>query len=154
MSGPVTRARRHPTERELAWAAGLFEGEGTVTIGRRGYDDTYRLIVTIQMTDPEVISWFDTRWPGWTQIAPRPGRRKPAYVWTLNAQRAEAFLQDIEPFIQSSRVRAKVDVAFRFRALQAILKRVGRGPAYKDAQRALYGEMRTLNRRGVGEGEA
>lgn len=139
-----------PTTHDLAWAAGLFEGEGTVTIGRRGSNDTYRLIATVQMTDHEAIAFFDERWSGWMQYNARDGvRHRPTFVWTVNAQHAEDFLCDIAPYLHTSRVQEKVAVALRFRELQSSLRRVYAAPGYKDNQRALYQELATLNLRGA-----
>lgn len=135
---------------DLAWAAGLFEGEGTIAIARRGQDDTYRLLVTISNTDEEIIDFFYTRWGGWRQGAygERPGR-KPAWTWTVAAGRAEGFLRDIAPFLRTERVRRKHRLAVRFRLGQSNSKREQNRPDYKARQRECYEQMRELNRRGI-----
>jgi hypothetical protein len=66
---------------EIAWAAGLFEGEGTITES----DD--RLVVRLVNTDEEVIRRFGEILPLGTLYGPykrqeRDGfRRKPLWVW-------------------------------------------------------------------------
>jgi hypothetical protein len=137
---------------ELAWAAGVFEGEGTITIGRRGRDDTYRLIVTLGNTDAEMVDFFHERWGGWKQPAygERPGRQ-PAWYWTVAGPRAEDFLRELAPHVRTQRVRRKVELGLEFRASQSRLKREQARPEYKERHRDLYAQMRALNRRGVQE---
>lgn len=139
------------TETDLHWAAGLFEGEGTVTIAVRNSDETYRLVVTMGNTDAEVVDFFCDRWPGWRQPAygDRPGR-KPAWYWTVAGPKAEAFVHQVMPYLRTQRVRDKCEIALRFRASQP--RRITSVPlraGVKAAQRDLYLEMRKLNKRGA-----
>lgn len=138
------------TDRELAWAAGLFEGEGTITIAIRNLDETYRLLVTLGNTDRQVVEFFHDRWGGWLQpvYGERPGRQ-PAWTWTVTAGRAETFLRKLRPHVVTDRVKRKLAIALAFRKHQSSLPHDWRDPAYKPHQRSLYLEMRELNRRGV-----
>lgn len=136
-------------ELDLAWAAGLFEGEGTVTIAVRNSDSTYRLIVTVGNTDGEVVDYFHQRWDGWKQPAygERPGRQ-PAWYWTVAGPRAETFLTQLRPYLRTSRVQAKADLGLEFRRCQSRRTSVSQAEGYKDTQRALYERMKVLNLRG------
>src|SRR5689334_22543771 len=42
------------TEAEIAWAAGLFEGEGSATLATRGYHP----MLSLSMTDRDVVERF------------------------------------------------------------------------------------------------
>lgn len=155
VSDEEKRARLHGAPavtplHDRIWAAGLFEGEGTVTIAVRNRDDTYRLLVTISNTDEQLLDFFLERWGGSRQPAygERP-RRKPAWYWSITGGRAETFLLEVEPHLQTDRVRRKFEIAKRFRAHQAPAGGGNRTPGYKAYQRQLYEEMRVLNRRGV-----
>lgn len=137
-------------ELEMAWAAGLFEGEGTITLGVRKQDWTFRLMVTVSNTDRSVIDFFQTRWQGWVQPAygARPGRR-PAWNWTLIGWRAEEFLAELLPHVRTDRVLRKLELGLRFRDIQMTRHVTRQGKAAsKVAQRDLYDAMRRLNRRG------
>ena len=135
---------------DLHWAAGIFEGEGCVTIAVRNSDETYRLLCTIGNTDRQVIDPFHRWWGGWLQPAYglRPGR-KPAWSWTVAGPRAESFLRDLAPYVRTDRVRRKLDLGLRFRGLQSLSLSNADRPKRKAFQRAAYQEMRQLNRRGV-----
>lgn len=141
-----------PIEAECVWAAGFFEGEGTVTIGVRKSDETYRLIAIIANTDRPLLELLQGIWGGWLQPAygERPGR-VPAWSWTVAGPRAERFICDIGPHIRSERRLAKLKLAMRFRRAQlppGLLLRKDR-PIYKRRQREFYQDMRELNRRGL-----
>lgn len=134
---------------ELAWAAGIFEGEGTVTIAVRNSDETYRVLCIVGNTDRSIICFFQKHWPGWVQPAygKRPGR-KPSWSWTVATRSADTFMKDILPYIRTVRVRRKIVLAQRFRIHRMKYGVLDRG-RYKVAQRRFYGVMRKLNRRGV-----
>jgi hypothetical protein len=136
--------------RNLPWAAGLFEGEGTITIAKRSLDMTYRIVVIVGNTDRQIIRFFQTRWPGWVQPAygERPGR-KPSWCWTVAGPAAVDFITEILPYLITSRVRQKARLALLFRKNQSRRKRDWNKSSYKPIQARLYARMRVLNKRGV-----
>lgn len=86
------------TEAELAWAAGLFEGEGSFHVTTSKYGSRVPTM-TIQMTDPDVLERFQRIVDSGRVRGPlsRGSRRKPIYSIDV-AERAsvkrvtEAFL--------------------------------------------------------------
>lgn len=131
----------------LSWAAGTFEGEGTVTItrsGRRGYT---RPLVMLTSTDQNMVSFFHSRWTGvMTSHLPK-GNAKVAHTWTLNVRPSIArFLWDIMPFLKTDRVRRKAELV-----LDDIGARIqgARGPEYRSACHERREEIAKLNRRGA-----
>ncbi len=145
-----SQRKRTPTPIEMSWAAGLFEGEGTITIGVRKSDETYRLICTVANTDKSVLTFFHDRFDGWLQPAygKRPGR-KPAWSWTVAGPRAEKFLMAVRRYVMTERVMRKLCIGMMFRACQSVRKRDWLRKDYKPKQRALYFDMKELNKRGV-----
>lgn len=138
-----------PDATALSWAAGIFEGEGTITIAVRNQDRTFRLVCIMSNTDRQMISIFHTWFDGWVQPAygERPGR-KPAWSWTVSGPAAVKFLEQVSPYFRTLRVRRKCDLAFHFRETQE----GGAGPklpGVKAKQEHLYAEMKERNRRGV-----
>lgn len=143
--------RTRPPLRDRAWAAGHFEGEGTITIttgGRRAYTCPR---VILSSTDRSMIDFLQARWPGTLRrYVPRGKEHKVklAHIWTLQSCDAcEGFLLDILPHLVSARVRTKAELL-----IEEIRDRVrfDRSPERKDRLRERVARIRRLNMRGVG----
>jgi hypothetical protein len=133
----------------LSWAAGTFEGEGTVTITRSGKRGYTRPIVMLTSTDSMMVSVFQKRWPGQVRCWQPKGNARKAYTWTMNVRKSIArFLWDILPFLRTDRVRHKAMLV-----LEDIGARVqgAKGPEYISACHARREQIRELNKRGVSE---
>lgn len=108
---PPQRARLREA---LAYIAGLFDGEGAVTIGtnRSGYF----LRVKISMTTSVAMELCRRVFGG--RIWPRPPRKEtdsPTYGWQLDGRKAHRFLQATYPYLLVK--RADAEIGFRFMAL-------------------------------------
>lgn len=147
-----TARRPATTEVERAWAAGLFEGEGTVTYSAVDDGAHTRLYVYVANTDFEVVAFFQERWPGAgirRRVHTNPNYRD-FYAWRISSMRAAAFLREIQPFLRTERVRAKVALALEAEAA----RRLGGFTSAEDVEqyRALFDSyrerLRAMNRRG------
>lgn len=104
-----------PPMEDCIWAAGHFEGEGTICMSRNsGKRKGTRCVVSLTSTDFEVIDFFNNRWPGSTRVfspKSKTGNAKPAKVWLLNSrERVERFLRDIDYYVKTARVRRKLEL--------------------------------------------
>jgi hypothetical protein len=111
------------TETDLAWAAGFFDGEGYVTIGRsvsKYKDKTYHgyyLRVGINHVAPEPLIRFQRLFGG-KLVKDVDNRnldgcsRKKRTQWTLQETKAVAFLDLLYPYLYNKDKVA--DVAFEF----------------------------------------
>ncbi len=82
---------------ELAYAAGLFDGEGWASIGKQG--PHYRLKSAIQMNQEPGLRRCKRAFGG--KVYPRKMRDgyPPAYEWVLTSQAAYRFLKAILSFV-------------------------------------------------------
>lgn len=137
-------------ELELAWAAGLFEGEGTIRINSATKRNLGHLAVSVVNTDRQIVDWFQARWPGSVKAATglRP-RQRPAWVWVIAARQAAVFLEAITPYLVRDAVRAKVAIALEFQGQKTGDPRINRTATYAEDQWSLYQQMRELNVRGA-----
>lgn len=140
-----------PSDIELAWAAGLFEGEGTVTINSGGREGYTRSFVTVTNTDRQVVDFFHARWGGCLQrvlkASPRSPNARDCYVWSLNGSAHIAlFVTQVLPFIQTARVRRKMELVLEAHAAR---EQGSRDPDYKARCAEYMTRMRELNRRGI-----
>lgn len=131
---------------ERAWAAGLFEGEGTVSITRGGTAGYSRSLVSVTNTDAEVIDFFQVRWPGSIRtIRPKSPRAREAQCWALYGSRVLPFLLDILPYVRRSAVRAKCELVIES---QRMRRRGSRAPDYAPTLETFRDRIRVLNQRG------
>lgn len=141
------------TELELAWAAGLFEGEGTVRINKPSLRNWGAVVVSVVNTDRQIVDWFQVRWPGYMKSATGlRARQRPAWVWVIAATQAIAFLKQIEPFVVRTAVRDKIAHAVAFQAQKSRhVSRMSEVDRYHYAERQWcdYWWMCHLNKRGV-----
>ena len=93
---------------EIAWAAGLFEGEGTIThVSRRR--DTFDLVVGLKMTDEDIVRRFDEivdRGKVYGPYLPpsHGDRRKPFWYWVAFGDAGHDVLDLIGAWLGTRRI--------------------------------------------------
>lgn len=81
----------------IAYAAGIFDGEGSIYLSRR-YNGT--LIVKVVNTDRRLCQLFSDRWGGTVyEIESKVSNHKTIYRWSLYGKKAKPFLLDIQPYL-------------------------------------------------------
>lgn len=132
------------------WAAGIFEGEGSIHISRQRRDGTAycTLVISVSQVDREMLDILAAKWGGPIYAIKRSGSRsRQAFSWSLRARQAAAFLRDIEPFVRTARIRKKVKLGLEFQG-QKSLRRPDHTPEYRRRQLHYRDRMATLNERG------
>lgn len=104
---------------DLAYIAGFFDGEGSVTIHEnfrpspRGKSPNHTLQVSIGNTDSKVLAWVHSVFGGSLTVrAPRP-RHKDVTQWILRSNGAANFLRAILPFLRMKNKQAEVGISFQ-----------------------------------------
>ena len=96
---------------ELAYAAGLFDGEGSISLVRQKNNRSHSPQVSVASNDYEVLAWFQKRFGG-SIVTKQP--RKPthsvSYDWRLTDRRALTFLQLIRPYLVIERKIRRIDL--------------------------------------------
>lgn len=134
---------------ELVWAAGMFEGEGSIRINSATVRNNGALLVDMVNTDEEVIAFFQDHWPGYMR-GPIfvTGNRKPYYRYRRAAWMAADFIVDILPYLRTERVRRKALLGLGYQAQKSVQATVNRTPEYAERQRLYFALMKNLNHRG------
>jgi hypothetical protein len=101
------------TAEEIAWAAGLFEGEGCISHLQRG-GGFFDVQVAVVMTDEEVVRRFDTivnrgRVYGPYHPPSSGARRKPFWRWVAQGDVAQDVLELLGPWLMSRRRKQASD---------------------------------------------
>lgn len=100
----------------LAYAAGIFDGEGSVSIVkyRRKHRNAYSLIADVVNTDPRVTEWLYRNFGGGVLLKQHIPGRRPLFHWQLSGSGASEFLRDVQPFLIVKREKAIVALSIPF----------------------------------------
>lgn len=95
------------TELELAYIAGFFDGEGSISIfqEKTGRYRLARIGVYVVNTDFRPIKMLKEKFGGHYREVQRPGKKKYA-VWSVSCVKASEFLKAILPFLIIKKERA------------------------------------------------
>ena len=104
------------TEVEKAYAAGLFDGEGSILIDKPRRTKGHTLWVQVAMREPTAVTWLHERWLG----SLRPGTKRPkgrdafvCWYWRRYTSAAAAFLNDILPYLLVKQAQAQLAIEFQ-----------------------------------------
>lgn len=102
---------------ELAYIAGLFDGEGSIHVARlhgTSGKSYYRIVAQVDMTDDRAIRLIEKMGYGSIYVGkPKPPNRAGCFHWvTVNKQAAE-FLLKILPYLRIKKEQAYVALQFQ-----------------------------------------
>ena len=98
-----------------AYTAGVFDGEGCISIQKRG-DGYLRLRTDVVNTDLEMLEYLKEIWGGniYKQKDKRKGR-KDKWTWVLCSFSAKKFLEEIFLYLISKQKQAELGIKFQER---------------------------------------
>lgn len=105
-------------EIELAYVAGLLDGEGSVAIytnGRprnRSISPPWLLDVSIGNTSLPLMDWLKETFGGSIQPHKASLGNKPMYYWVLHSRAAHAFLIEVMPYMRIKYLQAEVALRY------------------------------------------
>ena len=100
---------------EIAYAAGMFDGEGSVDIynatpAKASKSPSFMLRVTIVQKDGQIMDWLHKHFDGYVALDNHGGHY--IYRWDIRSQKAKAFLLQILPYVLIK--KAQVELALKF----------------------------------------
>ncbi len=135
----------------LAYAAGIIDGEGCISITYASYrtgSPHFRLVVTVSNTNEDLVSWLQYMFGGsyhHYEDMKRPNQ-KPVYKWNLGTKASCEFLKMIQPYVLLKQEQIKLAFEFHERMGQQgkelSAEEIGKRQVIKDA-------MHILNKRGT-----
>lgn len=105
------------SQTDLAYAAGIIDGEGYVFLIHAPRKDrangSNHYGVRVRMLDPEAIGFLHATFGGTLRIAKPSGRAKsPVFEWYLSAKKSVLFLQSLLPYLKVKRHQADLVIMF------------------------------------------
>ena len=97
---------------DLAYFAGIFDGEGCIIIrkGRSGY---HTAMATLTNTNEWICRQFQFSFGGSVYMrSPQGDRRQAIWAWSVEAQKAQGFLEIIVPYLKLKRAQAEIAIGF------------------------------------------
>jgi hypothetical protein len=156
----IEKPKQTPTL--LAYLAGYFEGEGTITIKEQPNKamknrDKHSRVLFIQVgnTEPEICELYYLLWGGSYKKESRTSIRnsKPIYLWKIHARSALPFLKKILPYLKTNRKKelALLCIAFQEHKKWGGLNKDKRNDneEYHKFDDDILGKVRALNHKGV-----
>jgi hypothetical protein len=148
------------TEAELAYFAGILDGEGCLSLDTLRPSRAKRVYhnprLRVANTDEGLILWIQARFPGKvTPVKIRPSGRKQQWMWDLFGPSVETILVAVLPYLVVKREQAELLIEYR----RTMLPRGGRLGWQKNEpslsaqtlthRDALKNRLTVLNTRGV-----
>lgn len=133
------------SDRDLAYLAGLVDGEGciTITLVRKRY---HMVQLRIANTDPRMTRWLQSNFGGGVTIENRQNARwKVRYTWCVGARAAEPILRAVLPHLLLKRDQAEIALACRE---LTYYRGNRRGLSTFPEREALKQRLHVLNRKG------
>lgn len=104
---------------DIAYIAGIIDGEGCIHIGREksnryrsGY--VFRLSVSLSSTEEWLPNWLKFVFGGYIYSQqPRGLQRKPYWEWRLMHNKAKDFLELIYPYLRLKQPQAEIAINFQ-----------------------------------------
>jgi len=112
---------------KLAYAAGVIDGEGCISIYRcrvfgngiyGGRIKNYRMKVNITQKDGRIIDWFVGNFGGTAYLHWKGTKTGYSHEWVISHQKASAFLKQILPFLIYKKPQAEIAIRFQDRIKQ------------------------------------
>jgi len=110
-------------DKYLIWCAGFFDGEGSICIPygkRKGRVGTaagqYWLQVNVTQNQRAPLDALKQRFGGRVNVLSQPPDKKltrPIWRWTIDADKAAAFLREVRPFLRIKGVVADIGLEFQ-----------------------------------------
>jgi len=153
-----------PTLYDLAYAAGLIDGEGYIGITEltpvtrcRGNgtrvrkSPQHRIYVTVNMTERAAIEWMHQTFGGHFQpLKQRNPRHKAVFRWSVTSEAAAIFCEILAPHLKVKARQARLAARFYRERLAGNFQGNGGVPADELAlRRNMLAEIKALNKRGT-----
>lgn len=138
---------------EVAYLAGLFDGEGCVTIRKMFYKPKhqYQALLSVMMCSEKAVKLFFERWGGsFVERDRKPSEWKVCWQWSVTGTKTIFILEELLPYLVVKRDEAVVALAFEKYRQKLVLSLPRGGPqrrypdSYHVFAQTCYDEIRRV----------
>ena len=138
------------TESELAYFAGIIDGEGTIGARNRKNQQGKRYIdfyLSVANTDERLVLWIQQRFPASVDFRQQrdSDKHRPLYRWTAGTKVAEDYIRAVLPYLVVKKEQAELYLEIRSTVSKG--QRLTEG--VKQQREAMVVRLHELNRRGA-----
>ena len=115
---PKKRKEEYMKKTDLAYLAGILDGEGCIHIGKwigqEGQLPRYRLAVQISMVDKVPLLLARFAFGGYLRLRKRKNDKwKPLWEWGVGSGSAVECLKDLMPYLHTKKAEAELAIKFQ-----------------------------------------
>jgi hypothetical protein len=117
--GHSTRSDTVLTETDLAYVAGIVDGEGCIQVQKykkrkRERSTPYKLQLRVSNTDLRLVQHLQSLFPGYIYNGSEKRKnRRNQFYWHVNGKKAAHILEKLVPFLVSKKDQAEIAIAFQ-----------------------------------------
>src|SRR5215831_13337245 len=139
----------HATEADLAYTAGLVDGEGHVGLFKWG--SSFLPILVVTNTDERLPNWLQAHFGGELQYHDRRRSEihKPRINWRLNGKRATSVLKLVLPYLVLKGEQARLAISYYTGQTSFHLGSRKLPETEYERRKQLHDQMKQLNKRGT-----
>ncbi len=116
------------SEAELAYFAGIIDGEGCFTLTRPSRQRFGGLRMQVGNTDPLLMQWIHNRFGGSLSLEQRRQvQHRPVWRWVAAAADLETLIPRLIPYLITKKRQAELTLAYRATLNSVSTSRRGRG---------------------------
>jgi hypothetical protein len=135
------------SKEQLAYAAGFFDGEGTVSFNISGSGGGV-ISASIENTNKEVIEYLKHEFGGTIFFTCHDNIKwKNTYSWSVSGQTCIDFLQNIKPWVIIKKEQINL-AEFFFINRNTVTRKHGLSEEYKNEMKLIKRQFKWLNRKG------
>ncbi len=133
-------------ERQVIWAAGFLDGEGSISLSDRGGGKIALVLSASQTKTREPMEILHSLFGGTVGFSPERGARAAVHTWQLTGMAAVTALHHLWPYLVVKRPQAKVAEEWGQQGWSSPGKLMTE--TRKQTRAVLHAQMRALNARG------
>lgn len=135
------------TEFDIAYCAGLFDGEGTIFLGK-GSKSTRKPRLQVQMTDRAPVAKIASVFGGSVYAKTAQPGKKPLFSWTVEGKRAMDAAVEMLPYFVIKRRRALAEMVASYPLLPVGVRLSKIASAERNQKiEAMFSAMQTRNKK-------